>query len=182
MQKQRYALVGYVRNPTGKFVEDLREDLNSEQGRNPFVAHLTILPPRILSGSESDAVQLLEEACGKEEPFEVTLGNVDTFIPVTPTVFIRVDTPEGMNELHAKLNKEVLACKEDWPYTPHLTIAKLSSEQAAREAFEICKKRWQEYPGSRRVLLEKLSFVREDAQNCWSDVAPIQLGRSLVSR
>ncbi|MGH9493784.1 MAG: 2'-5' RNA ligase family protein, partial [Candidatus Sulfotelmatobacter sp.] len=97
-------------------------------------------------------------------------------------VFIRVETPAGMNELHGKLNKEVLACKEDWPYIPHLTIAKMSSEQAARDAFEVARQRWEKYSGSRRVLLEKLTFVREDSQNCWSDLAPIQLGRSLVSR
>jgi hypothetical protein len=30
--------------------------------------------------------------------------------------------------------------------------------------------------------LQKLTFVREDAQNCWVDLAPIRLGRTLVSR
>jgi 2'-5' RNA ligase len=182
MQTPRYALVGYVKNPAGEFVESLREELHPEPGRTPFAAHLTILPPRTLSGSESSAIQLLEQVCGEEEPFEVTLGAVETFIPVTPTVFIRVETPAGMNKLHGRLNKDVLACREDWPYIPHLTIAKMSSEQAAHEAFELSRQRWEQYSGSRRVLLEKLTFVREDAQNCWIDLAPIHLGRRLVSR
>ena len=182
MQNLRYALVGYVKSTAGEFVENLRRELHAEPGRTPFAAHLTILPPRTLSGSEASAIQVLEQVCGDEEPFEVTLGAVETFIPVTPTVFIRVETPAGMNKLHARLNQSVLACKEEWPYIPHLTIAKMSSEQAAREAFELARQRWQQYSGSRRVLLEKLTFVREDAQNSWSDLAPIQLGRNLVSR
>ncbi|HEY1676923.1 MAG TPA: 2'-5' RNA ligase family protein [Candidatus Sulfotelmatobacter sp.] len=182
MHLPRYALVAYVKGPTGEFVEDLRAELHSEPGRTPFVAHLTILPPRTLSGSESSAIQLLEHVCGEEDPFGVTLGAVETFIPVTPTVFIRVETPAEMNQLHARLNTDVLACREEWPYIPHLTIAKMSSEQAAVEAFDLARRRWEQYSGSRRVLLEKLTFVREDAQNCWSDLAPIQLGRSLVSR
>ena len=86
-----------------------------------------------------------------------------------------------MSELHAKLNTDALLCTEEWPYIPHLTIVKMSSEQAAQEAFEIARQRWEQCSGSRTVLLEKLTFVREDSQNHWSDLARIQLGRRLVS-
>jgi 2'-5' RNA ligase len=182
MHIPRYALVAYVKSPTGEFVESLREELHTDASRTRFAAHLTILPPRTLSGSENSAIQLLQQVCGEQEPFEVTLGTVETFIPVTPTVFIRVDHAAGMHELHSKLNTEVLAFREEWSYIPHLTIAKMSSEQAAQDAFEFARQRWDRYSGSRRVLLEKLTFVREESQNCWSDLAPIQLGRSLVSR
>jgi hypothetical protein len=58
----------------------------------------------------------------------------------------------------------------------------MGSQQLALEAFEIARQRWQEYSGSRRILLEKLTFVREDSANCWVDLASVQLGRRLVSR
>ncbi len=87
-----------------------------------------------------------------------------------------------MSELHRKLNTEVLQYQEEWPYIPHLTIVKMAAEQPARTAFEIARERWGQYHGSRRILLEKLTFVREDAQNCWVDLAPVPLGRTLVSR
>jgi len=32
------------------------------------------------------------------------------------------------------------------------------------------------------VSIGKLSFVREDAQNCWADLAPVRLGGTLVPR
>jgi 2'-5' RNA ligase len=180
MQKPRYALVAYLKNPAGEFVENLRRELHPDLPH--LAAHLSILPPRLLQGSESSALQVLDRICGHEEPFEVTLGNVETFSPVTPTVYIRVDGGAArMSELHSKLNTEALRFQEEWTYTPHLTIAKMSSEQTAQTALELARTRWANYAGSRRILLERLTFVREDAQNCWIDLAAVVLGRTLVS-
>ncbi len=181
MQNPRYALVAYLRSPAGEFVENLRRELHPDLPQ--LAAHLTILPPRPLKGSESAALQVLERICGEEEPFEVTLGCVETFMPVTPTVFIRIDAAAShMSELHRKLNTAELQFQEEWPYIPHLTIAKMGSESHARDAYETARERWNDYTGGRRILLERLTFVREESPNCWVDLAPIQLGRRLVSR
>src|SRR5436309_2192368 len=181
MQNPRYALVAYVNSPAGEFVESLRRELHPDLPQ--FAAHLTILPPRRLQGSEGAALELLQRICGQEEPFSVTLGAVETFIPVTPTVFIRIDSAAPrMSALHQKLNTDVLRFQEEWPYIPHLTIVKMGAEQAAQSAFTTAHHRWQDYGGSRRILLERLTFVREESPNCWIDLAPVLLGRSLVSR
>lgn len=181
MQKTRYALVAYVKNAAGEFVEALRRELHPDLPH--LAAHLTILPPRPLRTTESDALRQLECLCGNEEPFEVHLGTVETFIPLTPTVYIRVDgAASRMDELHRRLNSDELAFQEEWPYIPHLTIVKMSAEPAAQNALRLARGRWAEYVGSRRILVERLTFVREDAQNCWVDLAPIRLGRSVVSR
>jgi 2'-5' RNA ligase len=181
MQKPRYALVAYVKGPAGEFVESLRRELHPDLPH--LAAHLTILPPRPLQGTEHSALQLLEQICGNEAPFEVNLGAVETFIPVTPTVYIRIDGASAhMCALHSRLNAGVFAFHEEWPYIPHLTIVKMSAEHSAQKAFQVARGRWAAYSGSRRILLEKLTFVREDAQNCWVDLAPVLLGRSLVSR
>ena len=181
MQTRRYALVAYLRSPAGEFVENLRRELHPDFPH--LAAHLTLLPPRPLQGTENAALQLLERICEEQEPFEVTLGCVETFIPITPTVFIRIDAGAShMSELHRKLNTAELQFQEEWPFIPHVTIVKMGSQQPAQAAFEIGRERWEEYTGSRRILLEKLTFVREDSPNCWVDLAPVQLGRRLVSR
>jgi 2'-5' RNA ligase len=181
MEKPRYALVAYVRNRAGEFVENLRRELHPELPHLP--AHLTILPPRCLHDTEQAALNLLDRICSEEQPFEVHLGEVETFIPVTPTVYIRVDEQASrMSELHAHLNVDGLAFNEEWPYIPHLTIVKMSSPQAAVDACRVARERWMAYKQSRRVTLEKLTFVREDGENCWVDLAPVSLGRRLVSR
>jgi 2'-5' RNA ligase len=181
MEKPRYALVAYIKSPVGEFVENLRRELHPDLPH--LAAHLTLLPPRPLSGSETSALQTLEQVCGNAEPFEVTLGDMETFIPRTPTVYIRVaQAASRMCELHKELNTQALAFEEEWPYIPHLTIVKMPSLPPAEEALKIASERWASYTGPRRVLLESLTFVREQAPNCWQDLAPVQLGRTLVSR
>lgn len=177
----RYGLVAYVKDPVGEFVEQLRRDLHPELPH--LAAHLSLLPPRCLQGSEAMAMETLEEVCSGIEPFEVSLGEVETFIPVTPTVFIRVaHAAFRMRELHDQLNTGALAFEEQWPYMPHLTIAKLGAESQAQSAYLTARQRWLEFTGSRCIHVTDLTFVREVEQNHWVDLAPVPLGRRLAKR
>ena len=179
MQNPRYALVTYVRNAVGEFVENLRQELHPDLPHLP--AHVTILPPRRLQGGELAALEILEDICSQAQPFEVTLGDVETFVPVTPTVFIRVaHGAHRMHELHDRLNTQALASVEEWPYMPHLTIVKVSTEELAQKAYIFARDRWAMFEGSRHIPLSELTFVREQEQNRWVDLGRIQLGRSLV--
>lgn len=180
MQNPRYALVAYVRNPVGEFVENLRRELHPQLPH--LAAHLTVLPPRILAGTEDAAIQSLEEMCGNVNPFDVTLGDVESFVPVTPTVFIRVAyAAYRLRELHDRLSTGILACPEEWPYMPHLTIVKMETPSEADAAFEVARQRWSQFQCNRRISVEQLTFVREDKKNVWVDLAPVRLGRALAS-
>jgi len=181
MQNPRYALVAYVRNAVGEFVENLRQELHPDLPHLP--AHLTILPPRRLQGGELSALEIVEDICAQAERFEVTLGEVETFIPVTPTVFIRVaHAAYRMRELHDRLNTYALAAEEEWPYMPHLTVVKISSEELAQQAYIFARDRWAQFVGNRCVQVSELTFVREREPNCWVDLAGIPLGRTLMKR
>ncbi|HEY6766095.1 MAG TPA: 2'-5' RNA ligase family protein [Candidatus Sulfotelmatobacter sp.] len=171
--------MAYVRSPVGEFVENLRRQLHPDLPQ--MAAHVTLLPPRLLSGTEASALQTLETICGLAEPFDVDLGDVETFVPTTPTVYIRLTTGSArMRELHEELNTQSLAFNEEWPYIPHMTIAKVAAEPSAKEAFCVATEHWSRYTGSRRIRLERLTFVREATQNCWVDLAPVTLGAKLV--
>jgi 2'-5' RNA ligase len=176
MPSSRYALVTYVRNPVGEFVEQLRRELHPTLPHMP--AHLTILPPRELTGTEAAALEFLQEACGRVVPFSVDLGGVETFLPTTPTVFIEVkQAAYRMRELHDRLCGEGLRCQESWPYIPHLTIVKTEQDEQARAACAVARERWARFPGKRQVAVEKLMFVRENGDR-WHDVASLLLGRA----
>jgi hypothetical protein len=171
----QYALVGYVRNALGEFVENLRRELHPEHAHLP--AHVSVLPPRPLSGVESNALEMLETFCSRVDPFEIEMGDVETFVPTTPTVFIRVaHAGYRLRELHDLLNRDGLEFHEPLPYMPHLTIAKVSTVERAREVFDISRERWADYKGPRRFRLEEVSFVRgRDHQ--WSDLSSVSLGK-----
>ena len=179
MPSSRYALVTYVRNPVGEFVEQLRRELHPTTAH--MAAHLTILPPRELTGSEAAALEFLEEACSRVVPFSVELGDVETFLPTTPTVFIQVKRAAyRIRELHDQLCGRGLRCDENWPYIPHLTIMKTETDQEARVALALARERWAQFPGKRQVHVEELMFVREN-DGCWQDLAPVPLGRGQLS-
>ena len=173
--QQRYALVAYVHNQVGEFVEKLRKELHPELPH--LAAHVTILPPRYLQGSEPGVVETLERHCKDLEPFEVSLGEIETFIPVTPTVFVRVaHAAYRMRELHDLLNIEGLAYNEEWPYMPHLTIVKMGAENEAQHAYRMARMRWAEFEGNRCIEVRDLTFVREEAPYHWVDLATVPLG------
>jgi 2'-5' RNA ligase len=180
MASPLYALVAYVRHPVGEFAENLRRELHPEHPDWP--AHITILPPRHLFGTEAEAIQLVEDVCGKVGPFEVGMGDVETFAPTTPTVFIRVaHAAYRVRELHDHLNSGPLFLNEPWPYMPHLTIVKLQDLAAAQRTLEVARDRWRNFTGPRRLIIDSVTFVREGTNGGdWQDLVPVPLGRALA--
>jgi len=169
----QYALVAYVKNELGEFVEELRRELHPVHAHLP--THLTVLPPRPLQGTEAEALAMLRQMSTQVTPFEVELGEVESFLPITPTVFIQVSyAGYRMRELHDLMNREGLAYSEPLPYMPHVTVAKLDSNEHAEEVLRTSKKRWEDYPGSHRIPVERLTFVRGHAHT-WTDLAEIPL-------
>src|ERR1700733_16277915 len=99
MQSLRYALVAYVKSPVGEFVEKPRRELHPNLPH--LAAHITFLPPRLLRGTEAAALQMLAGICSRAEPFEVSLGDVQSFVPTTPTVYIPVTSGGSrLQEVH----------------------------------------------------------------------------------
>jgi 2'-5' RNA ligase len=180
MQSPRYALVAYTNDPIAEFVRQLRQELHPDLPHLP--AHLTVIPPRFLPSTEELALEATAEICSHVEPFEVTLGEIETFIPATPTVLIRVAHAYCVRALHDHLTSHTaLATAEEWPYLPHLTIVKMSTEEQAQKAYQLARRRWAEFDGSRCILVKELTFVREARDTIWVDVSGVPLGSRLVS-
>jgi len=96
-------------------------------------------------------------------------------------VFIQVERAAyRLRELHDQLCGKGLCCDENWPYIPHLTIMKTETDEQARTACAVARKRWAEFPEKRCVEVEELVFVREDGSH-WQDLASVALGRGQLS-
>jgi 2'-5' RNA ligase len=170
----QYALVAYVRNSLGRFVESMRQELHPDHAHSP--AHITILPPRALVGTEREAIEILRKELSQTEAFEVKLGDVETFYPTTPTVFIRVERfAHRIRDLHDRLNTGPMQCQENWPFMPHLTIVKMPESQQTPAALQESRARWQLFEGSRAAQVTDLTFVREGKDGQWVDIADFPL-------
>jgi 2'-5' RNA ligase len=171
----QYSAIAYVRSPVGIFVEELRRELHPAHTHAD--AHLTVLPPRPLRGTEQQAIALLTEVCQDVLPFEITMGEVETFVPATPTVFLRVaQRAYRMRELHDLANRGVLAFDEPWPYMPHLTIVKGDTIAEAQRVLEIARQRWATYSETRTLKIKSLTLVKGVSER-WLDVVSFPFGQ-----
>ena len=103
------------------------------------------------------------------------MNEVETFVPVTPTVFLRVARGAyRMRELRDKLNRDVLGFTEPWPYMPHLTIAKMDTVDEAVALLAAARERWKSYTGPRSTRIDSLTLVKGSGER-WVDVARMQL-------
>ena len=182
LMARQYAVVAYIKDPVGVFVEQLRRDLYPQHAHLP--AHITILPPRPLNGNEDSAIDMLRRRVEVERcyPFTVDLGDVESFSPITPTVFIRVArSAHRFRDLHEELNTGPLQCDEPWFYTPHLTVVKMPDFPAAEQALYTSRERWAGFHGKRSANVSAITFVREAEDDHWVDLATIPLPEKKVS-
>src|SRR6476469_543904 len=104
-----FSLVAYIPDPLRKFLDDLRRELVPGCVPN---AHVTILPPRPLSGTEAEAIETIRSRLPDFPPFEIETGEVVVF-PVSDVVYLSIK--EGRKQLfqmHPARNTGPLNYKE----------------------------------------------------------------------
>ena len=179
MQEQTYAIVVYLHGPLGQFVNCLREQLNPEYAGKG--AHLTVLPPRPLVISEEVAAEEARAQCAGWEPFELEVGNVQTFLPGNHVAYLGLrQGADQLRRLHQILNRGYLACPELLEFVPHITIAQDLNEQRILDVFAKVSSGFAAYAGPRRHPVRTLTFVRQNNTGDWIDLAELQLGSASV--
>lgn len=167
-----FALVVYIPDPLARFLDDLRRELTP--GCLPR-AHVTILPPRALSISVDAAADNARSIVSGFAPFDISAASVDIFRP-TDVIYIRIrEGEQELRELYRTLNTGPLACDEQYPYQPHITLAQDLRPEQVQPLFELARKRWSAFPHSRRIRAERAFFVQSKADCTWVDLAELRL-------
>lgn len=172
-----FALVIYVPEPLGRFLDDLRRELVPHY--NPH-AHVSVLPPRAISEgwqAASDQARALTEGWA---PFEVELTSIQLF---QRTEVIYIEIGAGASELcrlHTAMNSSALEFAEPYVYHPHITLAQEIPHDRVVELTELAHRRWAEYSGPRAFRAERAVFVQNTVDNCWVDLAEYSLGAIAV--
>ena len=170
-----YALVIYIPEPLGGFLDDLRREL--VPGCNPH-AHVSLLPPRPLPVAPQVAIEEARGIVGGFPPFDIDLGGIEKF-DVTDVLYLSVDGgTEQLRQMHRSLNRGALAIREPFPYHPHVTLAQEFDVSQVDELWKLAASRWREFRGPRRFHAEAAVFVRNISGNLWTDLASGRLGVS----
>jgi len=175
MYSGSYAVVAYITGPLGRFVEEFRRSIAPEEPRTP--THLTLLSPRVLESPREKLLAAVRRACYKSEPVRITLGEVESFVPSSSTIYLPVREGAGeISDLRRELNQYDLRAEELWPYVPHITLATFADHSAADAAMERAQRAWSVYTGPREFLVNQLTLVREAPPNRWDDLGTFALG------
>jgi hypothetical protein len=168
-----FALVIYIPDPLGKFLDDLRREL--VPGCSPH-AHVSVLPPRVLPLDVNTAGVQARRAAEEFEPFEVEAGEIEVF-PVTNVIYINVGRgSEVLLRMHRAMNTDHLSYAEPFVYHPHITLAQEISLEQTEPLVELANRRWREFRGSRSFRAERVILVQNVTDNGWIDLAGISLG------
>jgi 2'-5' RNA ligase len=168
-----FALVAYIPDPLGRFLDDLRVELTPDCKPH---AHVTILPPRPIHDDLSGTVRQIADDLKSGAPFRIELGEIEIF---EASQVIYLGLARGGSELrrlYRLLNCGCLQYNENFPYHPHITIAQNTPLGGAARLAVIAREKWKQYEGPRGFDVSVLSFVQHVAPWIWADVAALPLG------
>ena len=172
-----FALVSYVPDPLGRFLDDLRRELVPQD--NPR-AHVSILPPRPLMVDWSVASREVRALTDLATPFDIELLEVKVF-PVTDVIYLELGSGASeLRSLHNAMCQGALEFREPFSYHPHLTLAQEIAPQDVEATRATAVRRWHEYRGARRFRVERVVLVQNTLTGCWIDLAEYSLGAVAV--
>lgn len=181
------ALVSYIPDPLGAFLNQLRQSLTQQDCPD---AHVTMLPPRPLTVPIELASQHLLKQLDRFESFPVELSSVSRF---RETNVFYVDLKEGndrVHELHDALSGGDLAHMEEFEFLPHLTLgcpadSTESSITHLESLRQYTTESWEEAPVDRRFLLKEIVCLwlpPNGSQSEWQRVWSYSLKTGQITR
>lgn len=163
-----YALVTYIPDPLGAFLDELRRELVPDCIPH---AHVTILPPRGLSLPAEEAWRLIRYRAEAFPAFEIEADDIQVFENTTVAYIAVGKGWQQLIELHDALAQGPLWSAEPFPYHPHITVAQDFAPDQLGQIAERARRRWAEFPHRRAFWVDSVTFVQATSDNRWLDLA-----------
>ncbi|MFJ7932909.1 YjcG family protein [Sporosarcina sp. NPDC096371] len=75
-----------------------------------------------------DVAKAIKAITNKHNPFELNVSKVNSFAPITNTIYFKAELNDALAELHKDLNSNLPGNAPEFTFVPHVTIAqKLTS-------------------------------------------------------
>ena len=177
-----YALVGYIPTPLGDFLDGLRAQLVPDCRLR---SHVSLLPPRALTGASDAAWQQIRQMAELNPSFHIQLGSIEVF-EETSVIYVSLDSGSSeLRRIHALLNHDSLGFDEPFAYHPHITLAQKFPAADLPRLREIAVSAWAGYTGVRGFDVDMITFVQNSLLpgieangapcNTWIDLAECRM-------
>jgi 2'-5' RNA ligase len=161
-----FALVAYIPDPLGAFLQSLRHDLPGQESPQ---AHITILPPRPLKAPVEIASGEPKLILSRSKPFPVELRGVK-FFPETHILYLGIgEGDRALHELHDALNTGILSHEENFDFLPHLTISGAIPFDRLTEVKAEATRALKKYQGERRFEVGEVAALWQPPQGSSED-------------
>lgn len=174
-----YAVVSYVPEPLGGFLDNLRAELVPGCRLR---SHVTILPPRCLQAPPEEVVREFHHLAAELPPFDITLGAVGLFESTRVAYLSVAEGRAEVEDAHSRLNAGALAFEEYFPFHPHLTIAQEIEPGQVARLLDAATLRWRQSPHGRKFAVGHLTLVRNVSPEQWETVAECALEPATLLR
>ena len=176
MPKHRLGVALLIPEPAAIEIDGLRRALGDPAlGRMP--AHLTLVPPvNVRADRMADALAVLRAAAAATSgPLSLTLGPIQTFLPVNPVLYLEVDGDvDELGALRDRVFRPPLERSLSWPFVPHVTVAddadvdRIESALVALSSYE------------RAVTIDRVHLLEEGPGRSWAPIADAAFARPAV--
>jgi 2'-5' RNA ligase len=113
-----------IPDPSGDFLRRQRAEFGDPLA-TAIPPHVTLLPPTDVAPGNGRAVSdHLAAVAAVTAPFTIRLCGTDSFRPISPVVFVRLEEgTEGCDDLQRLIRTGPLTRQLQFPYHPHVTVA-----------------------------------------------------------
>jgi len=178
MPRRRLGVVLLVPEPEAAAVDGLRRAMGTDVHR--IAPHITLVPPvNVREDDLETALSGLRSAAAATSPFELHLGPVRSFAPVSPVVYLAISGDiEPLHGLRAGVFQAPLSRPLSHGFHPHLTLGEdIAPERTAAAVAALAS-----FEATVRIdALHLLEEQREDdGRRVWRPLADVRLAASSV--
>ena len=144
-----------IPEPFAKFLRGSRAEFGDPLA-TAIPPHVTLLPPTDVAPGISRAINdHLAAVAAVTAPFRITLRGTDSFRPVSPVVFVKVEEGgDGCDDLQRLVRTGPLTRQLQFPYHPHVTVAHHLTDDALDHAQKVLADYEAEFPVTSLGLYE----------------------------
>jgi 2'-5' RNA ligase/predicted GNAT family acetyltransferase len=139
--------------------------------------HITLVPPINVHHDEVDrAITVVREAASNVRgPLHFSLNGCETFAPVSPVVFLRVDGDiRELTNLRERCLRPPLQRRIDHEYVPHVTLHENVDGQVNESALRSMDS------FSANFAVTHIDVLRQDDDRVWRSIADVAIGGGVV--
>lgn len=160
----------------------IQDEANSYRKR--YDPHYPLIPPHITLKEAFEAddkmidelIPELKRIANETKPFHIRINKVSSFVPVTNTIYLKVEPEEQLDQLYEKLHTGKFPQNNKFAFVPHITIGQKLLDDEYSDIFGRMKMRDFQFEDK----VDRFQLLYQLDNGSWTVFESFVFGRELV--